>query len=93
VQTSPGEGSTFFAEPGEVARLMRDHDWTNSPLGPPAGWPSALRTVVALLLQSKFPMFAAWGPQLGFLYNDAYAEILGQKHPEALGNRFHHIWY
>lgn len=92
MQTTPGEGSPFFAEPGEVARLMRDHDWTNSPLGPPAGWPSALRTVVALLLQSKFPMFAAWGPELGFLYNDAYAEILGQKHPEALGNRFHHIW-
>jgi hypothetical protein len=33
-------------------------------------------------------MFVAWGEELGFLYNDAYAEILGAKHPRALGRRF-----
>jgi PAS domain S-box-containing protein len=27
-----------------------------------------------------------------FLYNDAYAEILGDKHPDALGGRFRDIW-
>ncbi len=32
------------------------------------------------------------GPELGFLYNDSYAEILGAKHPHALGSRFHDIW-
>ncbi len=37
-------------------------------------------------------MFVAWGADLGFLYNDAYAEILGAKHPRALGARFHDIW-
>jgi PAS domain-containing protein len=37
-------------------------------------------------------MFVAFGPELGFLYNDAYAEILGGKHPAALGRRFHEIW-
>ena len=37
-------------------------------------------------------MFVAWGPELGFLYNDSYAEILGAKHPRALGRRFHDIW-
>lgn len=37
-------------------------------------------------------MFVAWGPQLGFLYNDAYSEILGAKHPSALGKRFRDIW-
>jgi PAS domain S-box-containing protein len=44
------------------------------------------------MLGSKFPMFVAWGEQLGFLYNDAYAEILGAKHPEALGARFREVW-
>ena len=29
---------------------------------------------------------------LGFLYNDPYAEILGAKHPRALGRRFYDIW-
>jgi len=37
-------------------------------------------------------MFVAWGSALGFLYNDPYAEILGDKHPRALGSRFHDIW-
>jgi len=71
---------------------MRAHDWASSPLGPPATWPHSLRSVVALLLQSRFPMFVAWGEHLGFLYNDPYAEILGTKHPRALGRQFHDIW-
>ena len=37
-------------------------------------------------------MFVAWGTDLGFLYNDPYAEILGAKHPRALGRRFYDIW-
>jgi hypothetical protein len=32
--------------------------------------------VVGLLLHSQFPMFVAWGGQLGFLYNDPYAAML-----------------
>ena len=71
---------------------MRGHDWSRSPLGPPESWPPSLRTVVELLLQSQFPMFVAWGPELGFLYNDSYSEILGSKHPLALGSRFEDIW-
>ena len=77
---------------GRVAELMRGHDWSQSPLGAPDSWPPSLRTVVELLLQSQFPMFVAWGPELGFLYNDPYAEILGAKHPRALGRRFEDIW-
>ncbi|WP_169728156.1 hybrid sensor histidine kinase/response regulator [Massilia alkalitolerans] len=45
-----------------------------------------------MMLNSKFPMFIAWGAELGFLYNDAYAHILGNKHPSALGGRFQEIW-
>ena len=71
---------------------MRSRDWSTSPLGPPDTWPQSLRTVVGLLLQSRFPMFVAWGKELGFLYNDPYAEILGAKHPAALGKRFYDIW-
>jgi signal transduction histidine kinase len=82
----------FLADGGHVGALMRARDWSTSPLGDPAGWPQSLRTVVGLLLQSRFPMFVAWGPDLGFLYNDSYAEILGKKHPGALGTRFYDIW-
>lgn len=38
-------------------------------------------------------MFIAWGPELTFLYNDAYAEILGDKHPGALGRPFQQVWW
>ena len=86
------EALPFLEGGGEVGALMRRHDWTRSPLGPPTRWPQSLRTVVGLLLTSKFPMFVAWGRELGFLYNDAYAEILGGKHPSALGARFYDIW-
>ena len=82
----------FLAGGGSTGALMRAHDWSQSPLGSPQSWPQSLRTVVSLLLQSQFPMFVAWGEALGFLYNDAYAEILGAKHPRALGRRFDEIW-
>jgi len=82
----------FLAGGGRLGALMRDHDWSGSPLGPPATWPQCLRTVVGLMLQSQFPMFVAWGEALGFVYNDSYAEILGAKHPRALGRRFDDIW-
>ena len=82
----------FLAGGGSTGALMRAHDWSDSPLGPPDTWPQSLRTVVGLLLQSQFPMFVAWGKELSFLYNDPYAEILGAKHPRALGRRFYDIW-
>jgi PAS domain S-box-containing protein len=84
--------SSFLTGGGSVGALMRAHDWTSSPLGDPAGWPQALRTIVGLILNSKFPMFVAWGPELAFLYNDAYSEVLDHKHPSALGRPFHLVW-
>ena len=88
----PYHSLEFLAGGGNTGALMRAHDWSNSPLGRPETWPQSLRSVVGLLLQSQFPMFVAWGPELGFLYNDSYAEILGAKHPRALGIRFYDIW-
>ena len=88
----PSIDSAFPEGGGAVGALMRAQDWSNSPLGPPETWPQSLRAIVTLLLHSKFPMFVAWGKELGFLYNDPYAEILGAKHPRALGARFFDIW-
>ncbi|GJD69876.1 GAF domain-containing hybrid sensor histidine kinase/response regulator [Methylobacterium gnaphalii] len=82
----------FLAGGGQMGAMMHSHDWTGSPLGSPRTWPHYLRSTVSLLLGSRFPMFVAFGPELGFIYNDAYAEILGDKHPAALGRRFRDIW-
>ncbi|MDD3836430.1 MAG: PAS domain S-box protein [Phenylobacterium sp.] len=77
---------------GDTARLFTSHDWNGSALGAPEAWPASLRAVRDLILASRFPMFAAWGPDLVLLYNDAYADILGAKHPAAFGARFDEVW-
>lgn len=82
----------FLSGGGQTGALMRAHDWSTSPLGDPITWPPALRTAVGMMIHSNFPMFVAWGPELGFLYNDAYRPILAKKHPSALGKRFDDIW-
>ncbi|MDB5935344.1 MAG: sensor hybrid histidine kinase [Massilia sp.] len=83
---------TDTAAEGEMARLIRQHDWNSSPLGPPSTWPRPLQTTVDLMLASQFPMFVAWGEQRCLVYNDAYVEILGKKHPDALGATFRQVW-
>jgi PAS domain S-box-containing protein len=82
----------FLKGGGDMGARLRDHDWSGSPLGDPETWPQSLKTAASLMLSSRHPMFLAWGPGLGLIYNDGYAPILGGKHPEALGRRFHDIW-
>ncbi len=82
----------FLAGGGAVGALMRAKDWSETSLGPPDTWSPVLRTLVALVLGAKQPMFVAWGPELCFIYNDAYAPIFGAKHPEGLGRPFAQVW-
>jgi PAS domain S-box-containing protein len=89
---TPPSRLAFLADGGEMGARIRAFDWKKSPLGVPDDWPQALKTAVGMLLSTKFPMFIAWGPELRFLYNDAYVDILGRKHPAALGHAFEDIW-
>ncbi len=82
----------FLASGGEVGVLMREHDWSATPLGMPAAWPVALRTLVMVMLGSKQPMFVAWGAERTLLYNQSYAGVLGRKHPDALGRPLLDVW-
>ena len=83
---------SFLDGGGQVAQLIALKDWSGTRLGTPLAWPGWLRATVNLALNSKFPMFVALGEEHEFLYNDAYAEILGGKHPQALGARFADVW-
>ena len=74
--------------------LVDGFDWATTPLGPAAAWPDSLKAVVRILLTSRFPMWMAWGPELTFLYNDAYRRTtLGKKHPWALGKPAAQVWH
>lgn len=86
----------FLDDGGQMGRLLRAHDWTDSPLGTPDGWPHALRIAIGICLGSTYPAAIYWGPELRLLYNDAWAPILAERHPWALGQRgqdvFPEIW-
>ncbi|GLV60656.1 hypothetical protein KDH_74750 [Dictyobacter sp. S3.2.2.5] len=81
-----------FANGGKVGQLMRAYDWASSPVGAVEDWPQSLRTAVSICLASQFPMLIWWGPEYVMLYNDAYAVILGEKHPHALGRPGFNYW-
>ncbi|RZL37345.1 MAG: PAS domain S-box protein [Rubrivivax sp.] len=44
------------------------------------------------MCESPVAMWLGWGPQLGMVYNDAYADMLGNKHPQALGTPVQQVW-
>ncbi len=77
---------------GEMAGLIATLDWAATPIGPIATWPQTLRTTVDLLLQSPVPMVLLWGADGVMIYNDAYAEFAGARHPDPLGARVADGW-
>src|SRR4051812_43140932 len=84
--------ATWLAGGGEMGERMRGLDWSKTVLGPVEGWRQSLRSAVSTCIGSRFPMVLYWGPQRVVLYNDAYAEILGAKHPWALGRPCEEVW-
>lgn len=81
----------FLKGGGRMADAIADHDWSGTGLSAPEGWPPALKTVTALMLNSRFPMCIVWGSDLTTIYNQAFEPILGKKAP-ALGQSFAEIW-
>src|ERR1700744_1598003 len=84
----------FLSGNGEMSDLMLKKDWSKTPVGIIDQWPQSLRTTLSILLNSKFPMFLWWGPELICFYNDAYRPSLGEngKHPEILGMPAPQAW-
>ena len=77
---------------GEMGDRLRATEWRVTPLGDVAGWSDALKHSNSLILASAIPMAICWGPDLVTIYNDAYREILGDKHPAAFGRPLREVW-
>lgn len=77
---------------GDMRARVRDFDWSATPLGPAETWPPSLTWSVELILASGFPMSVRWGPDLIMIYNDAYAGLLGERHPRVLGKPLREAW-
>src|ERR1700731_596729 len=84
----------FMAGGGAMGALIRANDWGNTVIGDPESWPQSLKATLGILLNSKFPMFLWWGPELICFYNDAYRPSLGQngKHSSILGMPARAAW-
>ncbi len=77
---------------GQMADLVRAHDWGSTALGPIDTWSKELITIVNLTLCSPSPTRTMWGPDFILIYNDAYRPIPGPRHPAALGKRAKEVY-
>src|SRR5450755_1486830 len=82
----------WLAGGGEMGALVRELDWSRTPLGPLDTWAQSLRTTVNTCLNSRLPILVWWGTEQIAIYNDAYRPMLGSKHPRSLGQRGAEGW-
>src|SRR5262249_18444236 len=92
VDTSLTPPSWMDALDGPIGELIRRKVWSSTPLGSAHSWSPTLRMMTRFLLANRFPQLLWWGPQFCCIYNDAYAPILGSKHPWALGRPTSEVW-
>jgi PAS domain S-box-containing protein len=83
---------TLFSDHSEVARRIREFDWSKTSLGPVEQWPVSLVSTLSICLSAHFPMAIYWGREGCLIYNDAWRPILGDKHSWALGRPAHEVW-
>ncbi|WP_421108369.1 hypothetical protein [Streptomyces sp. NEAU-S77] len=81
-RTPAGE---LFAEGGALGSVMSGIDWSVTPLGTTDAWPPRLVEALRIILFTEQPMAVFWGPEYTMLCNEAYTDIIGSKHPGALG--------
>ncbi len=93
VDTPPPPGVTFRSlGEGKLGPLVREKDWSTTPLGPYEHWPQTLKGYVSLVLALPEPAIIFWGPEQVQLYNDGYALIMGPRHPRYLGGTYRECW-
>jgi signal transduction histidine kinase len=86
------EKADWLVGGGEMAKVIKTKDWSQTALGPIESWPQSLRTVVSLMQASNSPISLVWGPGHVQIYNDGYWPICGDKHPTSMGQDFRECW-
>ncbi len=82
----------FLTGGGEMGERMRALDWSSTPLGAATLWPQSLKTIIRVMLDSRYAMWMLWGPELTFFCNDAYLPTVGNKRNWVLGSRSDRVW-
>lgn len=76
----------------QTGALILAYDWAATPLGPISAWPQSLISILGFVIGSRVPLVLLWGDDGIMLYNDAYAEFAGQRHPALLGSKVREGW-
>ncbi len=73
----------LFDDAGTLRDAYAGVDWAATSLGPVEDWSLALRNSVGVALNTRFPVTLLWGPEFVLVYNEAYVEMIADKHPGA----------
>jgi hypothetical protein len=82
--------SHLTSDPG-IQYLVR-HDWSSTAVGPTHNWHPTLRQLYSTILSFEQPRAIYWGNDLCMLYNEAARFVVGEMHPEPLGNPLAKVW-
>jgi len=79
-------------ERSATLRLANAFDWSHNPLGPIPFWPESLRGGLRVIMASSTPMVMMVGREGVLIYNDAYADFAGNRHPDIFGMPVAEAW-
>lgn len=84
---TPHSPEHFLAVDGERSRLIAEFPWETTSAGPISAWPAELKASIGMLLRSPVPIVSLWYEDGVMIYNDAYSEVAGSRHPSLLGSK------
>jgi PAS domain-containing protein len=73
-------------------QFLVKHDWSSTAAGPMQSWHPTLRQLYSTILTSEIPRVIYWGNDLCMFYNEAARFVVGEMHPEPLGNPLAKVW-
>jgi len=78
----------------ELIGNMCDVDWESTAMGPIENWPPELcQPIHTILLQPDQSYLMFLGPDHNLVYNVAYANLAGDRHPAILGAPLYEAWH
>ncbi|KAL0937731.1 hsp90-like protein [Colletotrichum truncatum] len=75
----------FMPDPEPFLATVDNVNWSATPLGPMDRWPSLLHQSYSQILCNSQPTAIYWGSKFTTVYNEAYGELIGSRHPNMLG--------
>ena len=73
-------------------QYIKNSPWDFTILGPMEGWSPELRQAVNMIVASPHPAALYWSQSFIIIYNEAYVNVAGPKHPFLMGKSYPDAW-